>query len=130
MDTLTLGDMQRDTIVGGFGSTFLNPDKLNSVIYVEEIEKTLIYTKNGVIEIDGYLDIGLIDTIKDMFVNFIGAFIFSIFGYTYIKTRGKGKVAAQFIPVFKGDRIQEDAQNDQIIAPVTDENTEKEAELT
>jgi hypothetical protein len=130
MDALTLGDMQRDTVVSGFGSTFLNPDRLNSVIYVEEIEKTLIYTKNGVIEINGYLDIGLIDTIKDMFVNFIGAFIFSIFGYTYIKTRGKGKVAAQFIPVFKGDRIQEDAQNDQIIAPVTDENTEKEAELT
>ena len=46
----------------------------------------------------GYLDIGLLDTMKDLFVNFIGAVVFSIIGYFYVKSRGKGKVASKFIP--------------------------------
>ena len=46
----------------------------------------------------GYLDIGIIDTMKDLFVNFIGAVVFSILGFIYVKTRGKGKIASSFIP--------------------------------
>ncbi|MDR0819372.1 MAG: hypothetical protein LBN43_07355 [Oscillospiraceae bacterium] len=34
---------------------------------------------------NGKIDIGLIDTISDMFVNFIGAIISSMFGYFYVK---------------------------------------------
>ena len=47
------------------------------------------------------MDIGLIDTMKDMLVNCLGAIIFSIFGFFYIRTRGKGKVASSFIPQLK-----------------------------
>ena len=43
-----------------------------------------VYKRQG-----GYLDIGLIDTMEDLFVNFIGAVVFSIFGYFYVKKRGK-----------------------------------------
>ena len=32
---------------------------------------------------NGYLDIGLYDTMEDLFVNFIGALTFSIIGYFY-----------------------------------------------
>ncbi len=46
----------------------------------------------------GYLDIGLYDTMEDLFVNFIGAVVFSTIGYFYIKQRGKGKLAKAFIP--------------------------------
>ena len=46
----------------------------------------------------GYLDIGLIDTMKDLFVNFIGAVVFSFIGYFYVKKKGQGKVAHRFIP--------------------------------
>ena len=46
----------------------------------------------------GYLDIGLYDTMGDLFVNFIGAVVFSTIGYFYIKQRGKGKLAKAFIP--------------------------------
>ena len=46
----------------------------------------------------GYLDIGLLDTMKDLFVNFIGAVVFSIIGYFYVKNRGQGKFARRFIP--------------------------------
>ena len=47
----------------------------------------------------GYLDIGLLDTMEDLFVNFIGALTFSIIGYFYVRSRGKGKFAKRFIPV-------------------------------
>ena len=46
----------------------------------------------------GYLDIGLIDTMQDLIVNFIGAFVFSVIGFFYVKNRGKGKLAGRFIP--------------------------------
>lgn len=123
MDMLTQGDMQKDYLINEFGSCLLNPDGLNKNVYVSDIEKTLIHTKDGVIEINGYLDIGLIDTMKDMFVNFIGALVFSIFGYVYIKTRGKGKVAAQFIPVLM-DIEDEDTATD------TDTDTDIQSEDT
>ena len=35
---------------------------------------------------------------KDLFVNFIGAVIFSWIGYFYVKSRGKGRFASRFIP--------------------------------
>ena len=45
-----------------------------------------------------YLDIGLIDTMSDLLVNFIGAVVFSFIGFFYVKSQGKGKLASQFIP--------------------------------
>ena len=35
---------------------------------------------------------------EDLFVNFIGALVFSFIGYFYIKRRGEGKIAKAFIP--------------------------------
>ena len=49
----------------------------------------------------GYLDIGLYDTMKDLFVNFIGAVVFSTVGFFYVKNRGKGRFAKRFIPRLK-----------------------------
>ena len=49
--------------------------------------------------IDGYLDIGLTDTLKDLFVNFIGAAVFSLLGRIYVRQRGKNSIAAAFIPI-------------------------------
>ena len=39
------------------------------------------------------------DTMEDLFVNFIGALVFSIIGYFYVLSRGKGKFVKRFIPV-------------------------------
>ena len=63
---------------------------------------------------DGYLDIGLYDTMADLFVNFIGAVVFSTIGYFYIKHRGKGKLAAALIPVVldpEKEKSKKDEQN-------------------
>ena len=46
----------------------------------------------------GYLDVGLLDTMKDLAVNFVGAVVFSFVGYFYVKGRGKGWFAKRFIP--------------------------------
>ena len=45
------------------------------------------------------LDIGIIDTMKDLLVNFVGAVVFSTIGYFYIKNRGQYKFIEQFIPI-------------------------------
>ena len=57
----------------------------------------------------GYLDVGIIDTMKDLFVNFIGAVVFSTIGYFYVKGRGKGSFAPRFIPQVQHSPAQ-DAQ--------------------
>ena len=50
---------------------------------------------------NGYLDLGIIDTMKDLIVNLIGAIVFSVIGYLYIENRDKYKIAEHFIPVVK-----------------------------
>ena len=46
----------------------------------------------------GYLDIGLIDTMKDMMVNMLGALVFSVFGYLYLTHRRKAwRFVEQFL---------------------------------
>ena len=94
-------DMQKDTIVQNISSVELNPNRENIPIKVDNIEKTQIYSSNGTITTieGGYLDLGLTDTIKDLFVNFIGAVVFSTFGYLYIKYRDKYTFVKNFIPV-------------------------------
>ena len=76
------------------------------------IGKTVIYSnKDGQTEetviTGGYLDIGIIDTMKDLIVNFIGAVVFSFIGYFYVKSRGEGRFARRFIPTMKFDELKE-----------------------
>lgn len=62
---------------------------------IDQIREVMI---NGQpLGVGGYLDIGLIDTMEDLFVNFIGAAVFSVIGFFYVRSRGKG-VAGIFIP--------------------------------
>ena len=66
----------------------------------------------------GYLDVGLIDTMKDLQVNFVGAVAFSVIGYFYVKNRGKGKLAASLIPiVLDPEKQEENKENLQKNAP-------------
>ncbi len=89
-------DMQKDFVVHSFSSVTLDPNMSNTPILVDSISSVLVNGKE--LGLDGYLDIGLIDTMKDLLVNFLGAVIFSIIGFFYVKSRGKGKFAKRFIP--------------------------------
>ena len=101
MDVVTKTDMQKDRIVSTISTTMLTED--NEELVIDNIDKTTIDgTINGekkeiVIE-NGYLDIGIHDTIKDLIVNCIGAIVFSFIGYLYIKNRDKYKFAEEFMP--------------------------------
>lgn len=92
--------MQKDRIVQSISTVELNPNEENVPIKINDIEKTQIYSKDGTVTTidNGYLDIGIIDTMKDLFVNFIGAVIFSIIGFLHIKNREKYKFTENFIP--------------------------------
>lgn len=103
MDYFTLTDMQKDRMVADISSVLINPSGLNDEIVIRGIESTTVTLADGsthVIE-GGYLDIGIIDTMKDLFVNLIGAVIFSIIGYFYIIGRNNGVFAKKFIPQMK-----------------------------
>ncbi len=93
-------DMQKDRIVSNIYTVELNPEGKNKPVRIKDIEKTEIYSKDGSITVieNGYLDIGLIDTMKDLFVNFIGAVVFSVIGFLYVQNREKYKFAQGFIP--------------------------------
>lgn len=110
MDTTFRTDMQKDKIVSTISTVKLNPDGKNIPVVIKNINKTTIETinKNGekeeiTIE-DGYLDIGINDTMKDLIVNFIGAIVFSIIGLLYIEDRDKYGFAKNFIPVIKNNK--------------------------
>ena len=94
-------DMQKDTIVHQLNTVELDETRTNKVVKIKNIDDVIIVHSDGSEEslgLGGYLDIGIIDTMKDLFVNFIGAVVFSILGFIYVKTRGKGKIASSFIP--------------------------------
>ena len=101
MDQLMMLDMQKDAVVNSISSVMLDPSGLNNRVMIQDIVDTIVVTGDGQqisLGLGGYLDIGLLDTMKDLFVNFIGAVVFSVIGYFYVKTRGHGKFASRFIP--------------------------------
>lgn len=96
MDRLFLMDMQKDTVVQSITSVMLDPTNSNIPVTIDGI--TFVAVNGQDLGFDGYLDIGLYDTMEDLFVNFVGAVVFSTIGYFYIKHRGQGKLAKAFIP--------------------------------
>ena len=93
--------MQKDTIVHTIRTVELDETRSNKVITVDDIADVIIVHSDGSQEalgLGGYLDIGINDTMKDLMVNFVGAVVFSIIGYFYVKQKGKGSFAARFIP--------------------------------
>lgn len=97
-DVLFCVDMQKDFIVPYFGSVKLDPTNSQVPIRVSNIARTIIETNDGASYIinGGYLDIGIVDTMKDLFVNFIGAVTFSIIGYIHEKKRPAKSITDDF----------------------------------
>ncbi len=121
-DIILRTDMQKDFILDKIQTVTIDPTQSNTAILLDDIVKTTIHHADGSTTVidGGYLDIGIYDTMKDLFVNFIGAVVFSIIGFIYVKQRGKGKIARQFIPVV----------NEEADTPTSDEPAEcAEAEV-
>ena len=99
MDNTFNMDMQKDEYVYKIKTVTLDPKNDNNVVKIDGIDKTVIYDKNNkeLVQLNGYLDIGLNDTMEDLLVNFVGAFVFCIFGYLYILNKDKYKIAGKFL---------------------------------
>ena len=96
MDTFLHFDMQKDTVIHVIRSVTLDPAGRNVPYTISGITDVVVQGQE--LGVGGYLDIGLIDTMQDLIVNFIGAVVFSVFGYIYVKNRSKGGVIARFVP--------------------------------
>lgn len=92
-------DAQKDTVIHTITSVALGGSGENVPVVIDHI--TRVTVNGNPLPLDGYIDIGLIDTMKDLFVNFIGAAVFSVIGYFYVKSRGKGKLARHLIPTYR-----------------------------
>ena len=92
-------DMQKDEYIDTIKTVTLDPSESNKVTKIENINQTVLYDKDGkeIARIDNYLDIGIHDTMEALKVNFIGAIVFSIYGYLYIINNKKYKLAGKFI---------------------------------
>lgn len=104
MDQFVLFDMQKDTVINTISTVNLDPNHGTAAVVVKGIQDVILVLEDGTqmpLGLGGYLDVGIIDTMKDLFVNFIGAVVFSTIGYFYVKGRGKGSFATRFIPRFQ-----------------------------
>lgn len=92
-------DAQKDAHLKNISTITLQRDGGNRPVRVNDIEKTEIHLKNGeTVTIDeGFLDIGLMDTMKDILVNTAGAATFCVFGAFYLKGKTKNPFAKNFM---------------------------------
>lgn len=126
MDQLFFLDMQKDTVVSTIGSVMLDPTGGNTPVVLKDITDVIIVQADGTqtaLGLGGYLDIGLLDTMEDLFVNFIGALTFSIIGYFYVRSRGKGKFAKRFIPLAKNSAMPDVSEMAETKIPAKKEDT-------
>ena len=84
------------TVLSAFSSVSLDPTNSNIPIMISGITEVAVNGQE--LGLGGYLDIGLYDTMEDMFVNFIGALVFSIIGYIDVKHNGESRFAGSLIP--------------------------------
>ena len=105
MDYLLHLDMQKDTVIHAFSSIALDPTLSNTPVRLEDITDVAVNGES--LGLGGYLDIGLYDTMEDLFVNFLGALVFSVIGYLDVKSHGGSKLAASFIPRLDHSRDDE-----------------------
>ena len=105
-DRLFLLDMQKDTVITTISSVTLDATNSNTPIVIRSINDVAVNGQS--LGLGGYLDIGLYDTMEDLFVNFIGAVVFSLFGYFYVKHQGKGKLVESLVPRVAEDDNQEE----------------------
>lgn len=136
METTFRIDMQRDFIYNTIATTntVINPSGANSAVIVENVHSTITGTVSGVpktFDYDGYLDIGIMDTMKDLMVNCLGAIVFSILGVFYIK--GRSRFAEKFMPTLKTEHdimiseieTESRAEKDRAIKEAKRQNTKK-----
>ena len=115
MDQLFLLDMQKDTVLSSISSVMLDPTGGNTPVVIKGITDVVVVANGEQIPlgVGGYLDVGILDTMKDLVVNFVGAVVFSFIGYFYVKGRGEGGFARRFIARVRSGAEAEKQESEQ-----------------
>lgn len=104
VDNLFHMDMQKDTVLHAFSSVSLDPTNSSIPVTISGITETAVNGQE--LGLGGYLDVGLYDTMEDLFVNFVGALVFSVIGYIDVKRHGDSRFAKSLIP--RTAKVRED----------------------
>lgn len=94
MDYFLHMDMQKDTWLNSISTVALDSGKENTITTISPVHKVVV--NDGEAVLDGYLDIGLYDTMEDLFVTFVGAVAFNLFAVLYSK-KHKGFITCLLI---------------------------------
>ena len=96
IDSLFAKDMQKDTVINAIHTVLLSGGS-NEVTTIGGITDVSVNSQS--LGVGGYIDIGLIDTMKDLFSNLVGSALFIILGYVYLKSnRTNWLFAEHFMP--------------------------------
>lgn len=97
MDFFFHTDMQKDTVIHSIHTVTLDASRSNKVVSLEQIVQVQVNGQE--LGVGGYLDIGIMDTMKDLLVNFVGAAVFSVAGFFYAGSKGRrSRTALGFVP--------------------------------
>lgn len=98
-DRFVKTDAQKDAYVKNIATITMQRDGGNTPVQVNDITTTDIHLTNGEIitVYQGYLDIGLLDTMKDLFVNTAGALLFCAIGALSAEGHHKSKITRHFV---------------------------------
>lgn len=109
-DRILHTDMQKDTVVRALHSVFLSDRDTRSVVHIKDITRVIVLEANGRERVlDGYLDVGLFDTMNDLVMNLLGAGIFCVLFYRYLCTC-KGRAVARFIPTVQRKTLEKGSE--------------------
>lgn len=89
MDNICNSDMQKDTIIHTIKSAKLSQEG-QSLTILKDVTDVSINGEN--LNLGGYLDIGLYDTMGDLFYNLVGTLIFCFIGYYVTKKESEHKL--------------------------------------
>ena len=95
-DRLLSIDMQKDTVINTISSVMLDPTNRNIPIVIKDITDVAVNGES--LGFDGYLDIGLYDTMADLLCNTVGAIIFYV--TAYIDTKTNKRLLNKVVPVW------------------------------
>lgn len=97
MDFFFHTDMQKDTVIHSIHTVTLDASRSNKVVSLEQIAQVQVNGQE--LGVGGYLDIGIMDTMKDLLVNLVGALVFSVAGFFYAGSKGRrSSPALGFVP--------------------------------
>ena len=109
-DRWLLFDMQKDTVLSRIATVDLDPTLSNTPVVISGITDTILELADGSyyrLGLGGYLDIGIYDTMEDLFVCFLGAVTFSVIAF--FEERSEKRPLTTALALHKGKKPPEKA---------------------